>query len=49
MVIIRRFATSRASLIRALRANNVNFSNIRTIKKARKTTIGTYSVTYKKK
>ena len=47
MVTIRKKATSKASLIRALRANKIRFSNIKTIKKAGKTTVGIYSVTYK--
>ena len=49
MVTIRRKATSKASLIRALRANDIRFSKVKTIKKAGKTTTGTYSVTYKKR
>jgi len=49
MPTINRRATSKASLIRALRANNVNFSSVKTIKRAGITTTGLYRVTYKYK
>lgn len=49
MSCIRRKATSKASLLRSLRANNVKFSKVKTIKKAGKHTVGLYSIKLKKK
>lgn len=41
-------ATSKASLIRALRANSKKFKSIKTLKRAGKTKVGTYKVHLKK-
>ena len=49
MARVRRRATSKASLMRALRANKVRVSSVRTIKRAGKTTTGIYSINLKKR
>lgn len=42
--IITRTATTKASLVRSLRANNIKFKFLKTIKKSGKTTVGQYKI-----
>ena len=46
---IRRRATTKASLVRALRANSIRFSKVKVIKKSGKTTTGIFEITLKRK
>lgn len=49
MALVRRRAKSKTSLIKSLRADDIAFSNIMTLKRATKETTGLYRVTTKKK
>lgn len=48
MVTIRKRYTSKASALKSLRANNIKFCSIRTIKRAGKTTTGLYAIKLKR-
>ena len=46
---IRHRATTKASLLRSLRANQIDFSKVRTIKKSGKTTTGIFEISLRDK